>query len=229
MMDSLGNVVSKKRPIPKKDTSNFKITEVTQILFIENGTLKSYIPFVTPTLPVFMSTGKYIGERFYFTSCYNYKYNYKPRKRNKPIFLLQTRKMIKLDVAEPGDKLKEMYGRNLLETLWPYVLKNEIEAFSINGNRKLKQEELNVTLASEWPSIAPIYDSTSVSTILEFKVIANAIDSKRFTDAEMVQDWYYDHKKNKIISNIKEIVLYLSKFNKTEEKETVPVIKLVFK
>jgi hypothetical protein len=136
--------------------------------------------------------------------------------------------MIKLDVAEPGDKLKEMYGRNLLETLWPHVL-NEIEAFSINGNRKLKQEELNVTLASEWPSIAPIYDSTSVSTILEFKVIANAIDSKRFTDAEMVQDWYYDHKKNKIISNIKEIVLYLSKFNKTEEKETVPVIKLVFK
>jgi Gliding motility associated protein GldN len=229
LMDSLGNVVSRKRPIPKKDTSNFKITEVTQILFIENGTLKSYIPFVTPTLPVFMSTGKYIGERFYFTSCFNYKYNYKPRKRNKLIFLSQTRKMIKLDAAETRDKLKEMYGRNLLETLWPHVLKNEIEAFSIEYNRKLKPEELTITLASEMPSLAPIYDSISVSTILEYKVIANPIDSKRFTDAELVQDWYYDHKENRIISNIKEMVLYLTKFNKAEEKETVPVLKLVFK
>ncbi|MFM6926567.1 MAG: hypothetical protein ACKOU7_13755, partial [Ferruginibacter sp.] len=86
MMDSAGNEVLVKRAIPEKNRSNFRVTEVTQILYIENGKLKSYIPFVTPTLPVFMSSGNYIGERFYFTSCFNYRYNDKPGNTNKLIF-----------------------------------------------------------------------------------------------------------------------------------------------
>lgn len=228
VMDSSGNVVSQKRAIPKKDSSNFKLTEVTQILYIEKGILKSYIPFVTPTLPVFMSTGKYIGERFYFTTCFNNRYNYKSRKKNKVIFLSQTKKMIKLKPAEATDNLKEMYGQNLLETLWPHVLKNEIAAFSIDNKRKLQPEELNITLTSEMPVLAPIYDSTSVSTVFEYKVVADAINPERFTDVELVQDWYYDQKKNKVFSFIKEMVLYLSKFDKKEDKIPMPVLKLVF-
>jgi Gliding motility associated protein GldN len=229
VMDSSGNVVIQKRAIPKKDSSNFKLTEVTQILYTEKGILKSYVPFVTPTLPVFMSTGTYVGERFYFTTCFNKRYNYKSRKKNKVIFLSQTKKMIKLKPAEPSDNLKEMYGQNLLETLWPNVLKNEIAAFSIDNNRKLKPEELDISLTYEMPVLAPIYDSTSVSTVVAYKVVADAINPKRFTDVELVQDWYYDHKKNKVFSNIKEMVLYLSKFDKKEDKIPVPVLKLVFK
>ncbi|MBK7306127.1 MAG: hypothetical protein IPI88_03240 [Chitinophagaceae bacterium] len=64
MMDSTGTQYFMKREVPEKDSSNFKRTEVTQILYIEKGKLKSYIPFITPTLPVYMSTGSILGSVF---------------------------------------------------------------------------------------------------------------------------------------------------------------------
>lgn len=227
VMDSLGKVVTQKRTFPQKDTSNFKLTEITQILFVENGTLKSYIPFVTPTLPVFTSSGTYIGERFYFTGCFNYKYNCNPRKKNKLIFLSQTKKMIKLNPEPSSDKLKEMYGQNLLQTLWPYVLNNKIKAFSVDSKLLLKPEELNMNLANTQPTISPIYDSNG--NVVKYNINADPIDPKIFTDVQLVQDWYYDYRKNKVFSYVKEIVLYLSKFNEKEDNKPVSVLKLVFK
>lgn len=227
LMDSTGTQYFLKRDIPEKDSSNFKRTEVTQILYIEKGKLKSYIPFITPTLPVYMSTGGYIGERFYFTSCFNYTYNNKPRNKSKLIFLTQTKKMIKLDIPESTHRLKEMHGNNLLQTLWPYVLENKIDAFYPDSSRKLKPEELNVNLAYNEPLLIPLYDDEGV--VVGYRAITDPIDTKKFTDIQLLQDWYYDHKKNKVYSNIKEVVLYLSKFNKKEVEEPVPVLRLVFR
>ena len=225
VMDSLGNIVSQKKPIPKRDTSNFKVTEVTQILYIENGTLKSYIPFVTPMLPVFMSSGNYIGEQFYFTTVFNYKYNNISRKKNKLIFLSQTKKMIKLNPVQPTDKLKEMYGQNLIETLWPYVLNNEIEAFSPDNNRKLRPEELNASLSYNQQMQVPIWDSTSAIPVFKYIIAGEPINTKRFTDVQLIQDWYYHRKKNMVFSSIRELFVY----TKEGDKELVPVLKLVFK
>lgn len=226
VMDADGHVVKQKRAIPKKDSSNFKLTEVTQILYIENGKLKTYIPFITPTLPVFMSTGNYIGERFYFTSCFNYTYNRKPGDTSKLNFLSQTKKMMKLNTLLEVDHLKEVYGKNLLETLWPYVLKNNIKVFSVYTEGILKPEELTTNLTYDEPKIAPIYDSKGA--IIKYSINEDPIDPNIFTDAQLVQDWYYDYKNNKVYSFIKEMILYLSQFNKTEDKEPVPVLKLVF-
>jgi hypothetical protein len=223
LMDSTGTQYFLKHEIPEKDSSNFKRTEVTQILYIEKGKLKSYIPFITPTLPVYMSTGGYIGERFYFTSCFNYTYKTNLRNKSKLIFLTQTKKIIKLDAAEPTDRLKEMYGNNLLKTLWPYVLDDKIDAFYPGSTRKLKTEELNVSLAYNEPLLMPMYDDTG--NIVGYTVIADPIDTKKFTDVQLLQDWYYDHKKNKVYSNIKEMLLYLKK----DDKEPVPVLRLVLR
>ncbi|MBK6634962.1 MAG: hypothetical protein IPG38_12210 [Chitinophagaceae bacterium] len=95
----------------KIDTTRFLITEITQILYVEKGILKSYIPFVTPALPVYLSSGKYLGESFYFNTAYNYKYNRKFRKKNKLIFLGQTTSMLKNDLEQSKDQLKTMYGK----------------------------------------------------------------------------------------------------------------------
>jgi hypothetical protein len=223
LMDSTGTQYFIKHEIPEKDSSNFKRTEVTQILYIEKGKLKSYIPFITPTLPVYMSSGNYIGERFYFTSCFNYTHNSKPSNKSKLIFLTQTKKVVKLDAAEPTNRLKEMYGNNLLETLWPYVLKDEIDAFYPDSTRKLKTEELNVSLVYNEPLLMPMYDDTG--NIVGYTAIADPIDTKKFTDVQLLQDWYYDHKKNKVYSYIKEMIL----FAKKDDKETAPVLRLVFR
>jgi hypothetical protein len=134
--------------------------------------------------------------------------------------------MISLKTTQKTDQLKEMYGKNLVEAIWPYVLKNEIDAFAIDQNLKLKPEELDITLAYNQPVITPIYDSTG-SSIITFKVIADPIDPGRFTDVQLIQDWFYDHKKNKVYSYITELVLYLIKFNKKEDEAPVAVLRLV--
>jgi hypothetical protein len=222
LMDSTGIEYHLKREIPEKDSSNFKGTEVTQILYVEKGKLKSFIPFITPTLPVYMmSSGQYIGERFYFTCCFNYTYNSSPGNKSKLIFLTETKKMISLTTTQKTDQLKEMYGQNLVETIWPHVLKNEIDVFAIKDNRKLKLEELKGDLVFDDPLIVPIYDS--LYTIPPD--IFDPINPGRFTDVQLLQYWYYDHKGNKVYSTIKEMVLYAKK----DDKETLPVLRLVFR
>ncbi|MBK8610814.1 MAG: hypothetical protein IPL84_12970 [Chitinophagaceae bacterium] len=123
VMDAAGNEITRKKPIPVKDSSNFNITEVTQILYVEKGKLRSYIPYVTTALPVYTSSGTYIGQRFYFSTGYNFKYQCKARNIKKLRLLGQTKKIIQLEPEQPDNKLKEMYGHGLLETLWPQLMK----------------------------------------------------------------------------------------------------------
>jgi hypothetical protein len=209
------------------DTALFLITEITQILYVEKGILKSYIPFVTPALPVYLSSGKYLGESFYFNTAYNYKYNRKIRNRNKLIFLGQTTSMLKPALAQSKDQLKTMYGKNLLETLWPYVLENKIDAFSPETNSKLMPEELNMNLAGVEPQIAPIYDS--VGYILRYEVVSGTEKPEGFSHVQLVQDWFYDHKRNRVFAQNKEMIIYTGQPASSVNKEPVPFFKLVFK
>ncbi len=228
--DSLGNVVEQKRETPKIDTSKFTTTEVSQILYIEKGKLKSYIPFVTPTLPIFLTTGAYIGEGFYFSTCYNFKYCKKARKKSKLIFLSQTRKMIMLNPEQSTEKLKELYGKNLLETLWPQVLANKIDVFTISDNKKISPEELGNSQQYSQPTFVPLYDSTSNSRVYNFKVEAEPLDPKKITSIQLVQDWYYDARRNKISNIIREAYVYAKIWKgNVEAKEATPVFKMVFR
>lgn len=227
LIGSPDNEPKQNKIIPIKNNSNFKITELTQILYVEKGKLKSYIPFISPTLPVFMSSGNYIGERFYFSTCFNYTYNQKPRKKSKLIFLLQTKKMMPLHPPQQTDQLKTMYGKNLLETLWPYRFANKIDAYTIDGNRKLAPGELNANTSNDQPSIVPIYDS--VGHIIRYQVVARQAEPNEFTDAQIWQDWYYDTKKNKVFSFITTMVLYVNTSNQKENIEPEAILKLVFK
>lgn len=208
--------------------SIYNITEVTQILYVKKGKLKSYIPWVTPTLPQFLSSGKYIGESFYFNTAYNFKYNKKFRKKNKLIFLSQTKKMIPLKPETTGNHLKEMFGRNLLETLWPYVLEGKIDVFSPGKNVKLNSTELKTALLkNDNYYIIPLYDT--VNRIYRFDVTGSQTKFA-LTDIQLIQDWYYDAKKNKVTNTVTEAYLFARKWKgHIEEKEPTAVLKLVFK
>jgi len=227
VLDSLGNVIEYKRQIPEIDISTFIITEVTQILYIENGTLKSYIPWVTPTLPVHLSTGVYLGESFYYNTAYNFKYNYKSHKRNKIILLKQTNKKIKLAVADTHNQLKVLYGRNFIETLWPYILQNKIEVFSVDSNKIADPAELDSRFSFTQQVFVPFFDS--VNSVTAYKVENNDLELQKFTDASLVQDWYYDATKNIVFNKITALYLYINSYTKEDEKKPEPVLKLVFK
>ena len=227
VMDSAGNVTSVKKVISEEDNPDFRLTEITQILYAEKGKLKSYIPFVTPTVPVHTSTGMYIGERFYFTTCFNYKYNCKPRKIKKTVFLAQTKRMIPLNPVQSSDKLKEMYGNDLLETLWSYALDKKIDVISLETNTRLSGTQLNNARLKNEFILAPIWDS--VNTINKYEAVRSG-SKMEFTGIQLIQDWYYDAQKNKVSNTIIEAWLYAKKWkDDIEAKEASPVLKLVFK
>lgn len=222
MTDASGNTVTVKKPVPQIDSAGFKLTEVTQILYIEKGVLKSYIPFVTPTLPVYLSTGMYIGERFYFSTCYNYKYNEKPRKKGKLVYLLQTKKLIGLDFAKNGTELKRLYGNDLVKSLWPFVLAGKIPAYAVDKNIQLKPAELDMGLVKTWPVLTPVYDQKGA--VVKYEVVPVMVDQGNISSILLTQDWYYDHKRNKLNAFIKEMIVNLKK----ADNPNVPFVRLVF-
>ena len=229
VIDTTGEIIGYQRLVPQVDTSAFKLTEVTQILYIQKGVLKSYIPWVTPTLPVITSSGKYLGESFYFNTAYNRKYKRKSRKITKLIFLSQTKKMIKLTKSVSGDILKEMYSNNLIETLWPEVLNGKIEVFSLADNEKIFPEKLNGATQLNDGVLVPFYDSAYGGRIYKYELINRPLALNKFTDAALVQNWYYDYKKNMVFSKIREMYLYVNTSSEKESVKSSPVLKLVFK
>ena len=97
--DSTGKALDFKIEPYKIDSGTSTLTQLTQILYIEKGELKSYIPIVTPiTKNVTTSGGVDLGMTGYFTTSFNYSYNYQPGKQNKILSLGQTAKKIRLDL-----------------------------------------------------------------------------------------------------------------------------------
>ena len=115
----------------------------------------------------------------------------------------------------------------MLETLWPSVMENRFAVFTIDSNKQIDPKDIESRLGFMQPLILPHYDSTG--TIYEFKVLGTAFNANQFTQALLLQDWYYDETKNIVFNKIKEMILYFSKSNNAGVEELVPVIKLVFK
>ncbi len=88
-------------------------------------------------------------------------------------------------------------------------------------------EELNMNLAEFEPQIAPIYDS--VGNILRYEVVSGTDRPESFSHVQLVQDWYYDHKRNRVFVQNKEMIIFIRKPASPGYKEPVPVFKLVFK
>jgi len=200
------------------------LTDITQILFIEEGVLKSYVPFISPMNSIKTSTGIYLGQGSLLSTCFNFKYKYRPGKKSSPLFLLETSRKINFDSNAVIITIKQLYNRNLIETLWPYILQGKADAFSIKTNTKLKKEEINPYLLSNTRIPVPTYDSTG--TVSGFILPQLDFSPQEFTGIELVQDWYYYYRDNIVFNKIKELLLYVK--NPSSEEESIPVLKIVF-
>lgn len=209
----------------KIDTSGPGLTDVTQILFIEKGLLKSYIPWVSPKVVIIAtSNGVPLGKGDYFLTCFNFNYNYLPNKKNIITYLSQTNRKISLDTIEKENKLKELYGRNLIETLWPYIVKNKYTIYLAGSNKKINANEITTDLIEALT--VPVFDSSGNMT---GKVVKEPLNPGLFTIAELLQDWYYDHTKNIVFNNIKSLVLFAKKWDsQTGFIKPRPILKIVF-
>lgn len=229
IFDSAGNLIMPNwdsiPPSYKFDSLSYNLIFAEQIIFIENGLLKSYIPFVSPATTICTTSGLYLGNDKYFSSCFNFSCDYLASKKNKTLFLSQSKKTILLDSNKQENKLKELYGRNLIETLWPYILKNKYALYTAEGNKKISADELTSDLIEK--IAVPVFDAEGNQTSTSIKL---PIRPEVFTTADLQQDWYYDQTKNIVFNKIKELCLYVKKRDsETGVMKPSPVLRIVLK
>lgn len=228
--DSLGNIVNPGLPVKiasKIDSITYNLTWVTQVLYIENGSLKSYIPFVSTAFSFRTQGGQLIDIARYFNSCFNFKYSSKNSVNNKIIFLKQTKRKMVIDSILKTNILKQLYVRNLLETIWPYALKGKCPVYSVETGEKIDPGKLDNFILSNDSVRISIYDS-----------LGNEIAAKYRNEhpilfyiptIEIIQNWYYDLKNNLVFCKIPYIFLYARReLTAKEENEPSPVLKIVF-
>ena len=223
-IDSNGNFASyERKPLPI-DTSKKTLSFITQILYVQNGKLETYIPWINPEI---INNEIFDWVTSYFSACFNFKYNEIINDKNKIIDLGQTKKKLLIDSVKTEDKLKELYGRNLIETLWPYILDSSIAVFSYEKTKKIRPGEIIEDLINTVRITVPVYDT--LGNISSYTVPQIPLSPKAFTSIELVQDWYYDYTKNIVFNKIKTAYLYARKWTTgIQEKEPSPILKIVF-
>jgi len=227
--DSNGNLIRTLTVSAKHiDTAAFTLTQLIQVLYLEKGQLHSYVPWVSPMIPVYTSTGILLGNGNYFSSCFNYNYNYRPAKENKNTWLMKTSRKLRVDSLDDRSKLKELYGRNLVLSLWPYIINGKIGIREYATKRKLSPKDINTDLVNLEKIVVPVYDLNGNVTGEQY--VINDLYPSDFTLVELVQDWFYDQAKNIVYSTINEVILFARKRGpRGDDGEASPILRLVFK
>ena len=227
--DSAGNELPfDRQSLKSKVTVDSLIqTSLTEILYIENSELKTYVPWVSPMMPIRTSSGILLGQGSYFSTCFNFKYNYKTSRRKKIGFLGETNQLIPLDSAMPLNHIKQLYSRNLVQTIWPYILDGKIKVYTTGSGDLLEKEKIDEYLVNKTKIPVPTYDEAGNITGNSF--LASAFETRLFTSVELRQEWYYNYTDNIVFSRIREIVLCLRMIpSEGAEPVSSPVLKIVF-
>ncbi len=206
--------------------SNSALLNVEEILYVTNGKLHSYIPWISPKISVYTSRNHFIGTAEYFSSCINTKYNFAPSKRDKLIFINSTKKKIVPDGVPQLDMLKQLYGINILEAIWDDILNEKNEIRDLINDKIISLKDLNPFFYTN-SIIIPLYDSLGMIT--GTRSYQKPISPSLFPKIEILQDWYYDKTKNIVVNVITAITLFVSNNNLPANNELVPAIKIIFK
>lgn len=233
--DSNGNVRKLEVLKPYEiDTLLLTPTGLTQILYIENGILKSYVPWVSPDIVKVTTnyTKEFIGYMEYFSTCYNYKYDYIPKEKLNDILLTTTKRNFNLDSMSTDNRLKELYGRNLLKTLSPFIQNNNLEIFTADSLIKLNPTDIDNTIFSKINTLTvkEDYYDTLESRYIRYGYPKKHFDLEDFKEIQLVQDWYYNSVENIVFNKIRMLYLCAKKWtSEGEDKEASPILKIIFK
>jgi hypothetical protein len=129
------------------------------------------------------------------------------------------------DSIEKQHQLKQLFGENMLEALWPAVERGKIKLYSFEDDRVLTIREISSKMINT-NMLIPVYDSTGeiIRNISPLEPLRPSL----FKNLEMVQDWFYDYSKNIVFNKIKELVLYTDFDNEPTDKFNKPSFKIIF-
>jgi hypothetical protein len=208
------------------------LVELTQVLYIQKGSLQSQVLWVSPLYFVTTPAGTELGVAQAFTTAFNKKTYISRRTIKRAISLGSSQQTIRLDTAQrPETMLKPMYGKNILEALWPQLSSGRF-SFGIPGsNQALAFKEVDMRLIDDQEVVVPIYDS--LGNIMESKKMSSENTPLRLSAINYIrlqQTWFYSARKNIVYSRINEITLFARKWiNGRQQEKPSPVLKILLK
>ncbi len=227
VFDSLGNINHNEQKITKnKLTDNAPgLLYTHQKIYVQNATLLSYVSYVAPLKKIITSQGLNLGTAEIFATAFNKKFNYVASPKDKIIFLTKTEKVFFVDSVKKEDTYKETFGKNLVETLWPFVLNGTIKAYSATTDKVLTIKDINASLLGEESIEVPVFDSLGNPKSKKISSNDFPISPTRFTKVVINQTWYYNDTRNIVFNKVPNIILYAPAKN---ELELQPVLRLNF-
>ena len=200
------------------------LIEFEQVLYVESGRLKNFISSMSPKFSVITPQGTYLGMGNLFSTGLNTEKNIKKRTRKKALALGSTN--TRYTLKDSGIiQLKQLYGRHLLEALWPYFGKAGYEITRINSSQKISFKELSVTDLGYEDLHVPLYDAEG--NMRKELGLGSPIDASIFSSVSITREWLYSKEKNILICNIPSITLYYAKKDNLSGNVTeTPVIKI---
>ena len=175
-----------------------------QILYSSDGKLFSYISRVSVTKQIITPSGINYGNAELLSFAINKNYHYSSKEKNL-VYLGQTMRTYLVDSFPKHDRLKETFGKNPTETLWPYVLSGKIAAYPVTGGERILPSDIDSAVIKEFIYV-PVYDSTG--NLISTNRIVPEADPSTFNKIMLLQKWYYDKKKNIVICKIPELTVY---------------------
>lgn len=195
------------------------LVEIRDIVYIEKGLLRSYAYAVSPKYLVQTSWGLVLGMSNLFTTALTEKRTFSNSVQKKATTLGSTIQTIVLD--DNGAKaIKQLYGQNLLQALWPYLTSKHYEIFRVDSNKKIDLQEVTLSLIQ-----VPAYDGNG--NIVPAPV-APALSAESFYSVDIVQDWFYNKEKNILLGKIAYLLLNI-KSGGSDDPTIKPLLKIVVK
>ena len=206
------------------------LLEVRQVLYIQSGKLRSYIPWLSPKYSVYTSWGEKLGIANAFSTGFKICRHSKKSTRKKSIFFGNTTTKISLDTSAKIKMIKQLYGYNLLEALWPNLDKNYYKIYQANSSFSISFSKLTESLLNAAVMTVPVFKAEANANTQQTKLPDQLFTAASFTSIELVQDWFYNQKLNSVHTTITHIILNALQWNngirKTKES---PVLKIMLK
>lgn len=212
------------------DSQTRDVLEVRQVLYVQSGKLQSYIPWLSPKYSVYTSWGEKLGIANAFSTGFKICRHTKKSTRKNAIFFGNTTTKISLDTAAKIKMIKQLYGYNLLEALWPNLAKNYYKIYQADSSFSISFSKLTESLLNAAVITVPVYNAEGNENTQQTKLSDQLLTASSFTSIELVQDWFYNKKSNSAYTTITHIILNALQWNNgiRKTKETA-VLKIMLK
>lgn len=205
------------------------LVEMAQVIYIQDDKLRSYVPWASPKHFVYTSWHQKLGMANAFSTAFNTCRAFTSRQKRQSIFLGRSSSNLVPDSTSRMKMVKQFYGHQLLQELWPLIAKNNYELFAIDSSRATSFEQLTQSLLGVSNPAVPVYDEEgnlgSYQSLPPLPLSAGS-----FTGVALEQEWYYHSKKNRVFTLPTALLLYAKKRKDgLLQEEASPILKIMLR